>query len=387
MEVNVYFNGPATEIDMGPREFSIIPATGPQGEKGEKGDTGDKGDTGATVSRFAGRKVSIIGDSISTFDAAGYRTDGYVQYYPRAGVSDPALTEPSQTWWMRVINASDAALEVNASASGSLATNQRASFTPANSPDFYARCAMLGNPELIFVALGTNDSIAGVALGEYDYETAYASLSEATFRTAYIKGLKALMANYPAAKIVPVIFHMGDGYAESILEIGEALDIEVVDARSYQDYNNTGHPGMTGMREISSMVLYHVDPELRTEGVPADAAAVGEEIHVLELALGAGLSMKVDANQGATNAGKALLVGADGSVVPGKAQNGFNDAFRHYLEGALRAGMFTEDVSVMITRIAAAMLGVDGVVQSGNTLTVNYSLNDPEQSGTELVFS
>ena len=37
MEVNVYFNGPATEIDMGPREFSVIPATGAAGADGTDG--------------------------------------------------------------------------------------------------------------------------------------------------------------------------------------------------------------------------------------------------------------------------------------------------------------------------------------------------------------
>lgn len=98
------------------------------------------------------------------------------------------------------------------------------------------------------------------------------------------------------------------------------------------------------------------------------------------------LAGKVALNQGAANAGKVLLVDEDGSVVPGKARNGFNDAFRHYLEGALRAGMFTEDVSVMITRIAAAMLGVDGALQSGTVLRVDYSLNDPVKTGAELVF-
>lgn len=40
MEVNVYFNGPATEIDMGPREFSVIPATGPAGADGQPGRDG-----------------------------------------------------------------------------------------------------------------------------------------------------------------------------------------------------------------------------------------------------------------------------------------------------------------------------------------------------------
>lgn len=98
-------------------------------------------------------------------------------------------------------------------------------------------------------------------------------------------------------------------------------------------------------------------------------------------------SYAVRSNQGAANAGKALLVDADGSVVPGKVQNGFNDAFRHYLEGTLRAGMYTEDVSVMIARIVAAMEGVDGLEKSGSTLTMTYSLNDPEKTGTALVFS
>ena len=37
MEVNVYFNGPATEIDIGPREFSVIPAAGPAGADGTDG--------------------------------------------------------------------------------------------------------------------------------------------------------------------------------------------------------------------------------------------------------------------------------------------------------------------------------------------------------------
>ena len=92
-------------------------------------------------------------------------------------------------------------------------------------------------------------------------------------------------------------------------------------------------------------------------------------------------------NQGAANAGKVLTVDMDGSVVLRQAQHGFNDAFRHYLEGTLRAGMYIEDVSMMIARIVAAMEGVDGVEKSGSTLTMTYSLNDPEKTGTALVFS
>lgn len=66
MEVNVYFNGPATEIDMGPREFSVMPATGPQGPQGETGPQGNPGPglaAGGTTGQVAVKKSSTDYDT------------------------------------------------------------------------------------------------------------------------------------------------------------------------------------------------------------------------------------------------------------------------------------------------------------------------------------
>ena len=138
----------------------------------------------AFCSKYAGTKISIIGDSISTFNQNGYKIPGYAMYYPLFDV-----VSVGQTWWMKTINQSGAQLEINASYAGSRVTD-----THVTAPDFYARTLLIGSPDMVFVALGTNDSINNVALGEYDYETTYTNLSESTFRTAYIKGIKSLQA-------------------------------------------------------------------------------------------------------------------------------------------------------------------------------------------------
>lgn len=200
------------------------------------------------VSRYPGLKVSIIGDSISSYKQEGYHLDGYNLAYPYADV-----TSVEETWWCKVIQASGAKLDKNASWSGSCASNK---FASSGYPDFYDRCALLGNPDTIFVELGTNDSLQEVDLGEYDYDTAYTSLSEDTFRPAYIKGIKALKNNYPNAQIVCVILAMDDGYANSIKAIAEELNCDVVECRDYKIYGNTFHPGILGMRQIASRVLY-----------------------------------------------------------------------------------------------------------------------------------
>lgn len=233
----------------------------------------DAANISSLVSRYAGRRVSIIGDSISSY--TGYVPDGYpASGYPNAARGVESVED---CWWMKVIRASGAALEVNASWNGSCASNARSG---RGYPDFYDRRNALGNPELILVALGTNDSeyFEHVALGEYDFTSAYTSLSEATFRTAYIKGVKALQANYPSAEIVLVTLKMGDGYAESIQTIGKKLGLRVIDAREYHCTPSTDvHPDVIGMRQIASAVLHGGEDG---DGWPEDA--VTALLHLFE---------------------------------------------------------------------------------------------------------
>lgn len=220
-------------------------------------------------SRFNGKKLSIIGDSIDTFDEAGYKIDGYRMYYPALGVTDV-----NQTWWKRVINNSGMVLEVNASWSGSRVTDTA---SDATYPDFYDRVSVIGSPDVIFITLGSNDSSYSVELGDYDFTTEYTNLSESTFRTAYIKGLKALKALHPSAEIVCISEKMNTSYRESIEYIARSLGVEYIDVSDYVGSSGV-HPGIIGMEQIASLVLYPTNSGLWEEHYPADAMVTGQRI-------------------------------------------------------------------------------------------------------------
>lgn len=218
-------------------------------------------------------KISIIGDSIETFNKDGYKIDGYAMHYPAYDV-----VNVSQTWWHKLITVSDATLEVNASDAGSRVTNTH----PYTShPDFYDRVSLVGNPNVVFVTLGTNDSNANVSLGEYDFTTAYTDLSESTFRTAYIKGIKALQTTYPNVKIVCVAEKMQDAYFESIETIADTLGCSFVDCRDYDtSLDSSGiHPSLYGMNQILSNILYQeadlgalMEPQRLADGTDLNTA-------------------------------------------------------------------------------------------------------------------
>ena len=204
----------------------------------------------AYLSGLSGKKVSIIGDSVSTWNEAGYKYDNYTMYYPNVNIPD--VQTVFDTWWKKLLDNSGAELEVNASYSGSAVTTCR-----APRPNFYARCnsSILGNPDTIIVALGSNDSMDSVALGDFDYTTPYPQLSEATFNTAFIKGIKALQALYPNADIICVVLYMGNSYASSICKIAEKLGCYYALALNFE-HGYTIHPNKHGMWQIASMVSY-----------------------------------------------------------------------------------------------------------------------------------
>lgn len=219
---------------------------------------------------FTGKKVSIIGDSIDTFDAEGYKIDGYNMYYPHGDITDV-----KQTWWMQVFAQTKAILEVNASWAGSRVTNTADDPTY---PDFYERVGVIGSPDTILITLGTNDSFGGVALGEYDFDSAIADLSESEFRPAYIKGIKALKETYPLATIICIAEKMTPEYKESICNIANYYNAIFIDVDGYagEEINNALHPNVFGMSQIANSVIRPVDKTLTQNDISADAKVAGE---------------------------------------------------------------------------------------------------------------
>lgn len=191
---------------------------------------------------ISGKKISILGDSISTFNQDGYKIDGYAMYYPTAASDRGAdVTTVNDTWWMQVINSVAGTLEVNASSSGSTASSGNIGFSP--------RVPLLGNPEVIYVALGTNDSSNGVIIGEINFEAETYDLTQ--FAPAYIKGMQDIIAAYPKAKIVCIAFDMGTDYQNTIKTIAKHYGAEYI----YVGDISVVHPNKVEMTAVANRII------------------------------------------------------------------------------------------------------------------------------------
>lgn len=205
------------------------------------------------TSWLSGKKIGIVGDSISTY----YQLNGtYKGYMDTAHYPAYSVKTVDETWWMRVINSSGAELDINASVGGGGVTNQI-----EGKPSLYARSGAFTSPDVIIVAHGNND--VGISVGTIDYNTDYTQLSESTFGNAYLKGVKAIMHNYPSAKIILLCLTNSITRKAAITDIANHLDLDFIDVSSYTHYSsNNLHPDIIGMREIASMVISY-NPEDR----------------------------------------------------------------------------------------------------------------------------
>lgn len=140
-------------------------------------------------SSYTGKKISILGDSISTF--AGYIPEGNATYYPTGTVQSV-----EDTWWKKLINALGLELDINNSWSGSRVTTTAGE----TSAGCMSRCQNLGDPDVIIIWMGINDFNNEVALGTYDGKSAVPS-NTTTFREAYAIMLDKVLTAYPRAEI------------------------------------------------------------------------------------------------------------------------------------------------------------------------------------------
>lgn len=150
---------------------------------------------------LAGKTVSILGDSISTYQ--GWIPEGYASFYP-----DPYndIRDVSQTWWMQVIQNTGMRLLVNGSWSASAVCGD------SRSEDSSAGCSsrrivdLMGNtgtvPDVILVYLGANDFFASIPLGTFSGTAEYRNDHYIwDFTEGYELMLQKLQAVYPTSKI------------------------------------------------------------------------------------------------------------------------------------------------------------------------------------------
>lgn len=200
------------------------------------------------------KKVSILGDSYSTFE--GYIPEGFIAWYklvPKEG-RPTDVTKVEQTWWDMFIKKNGYQLENNNSYSGSTICNTGYEKKDYSDRSFITRVGQLGNPDLILVYGGTNDSWANSPLGEFVYENQTPKqLKQFRPATAYLAS--ELKRRYPKARIVFLVNGpdiLKPEIISSMQEICKHYGIEYVNLPEIDKMS--GHPSQKGMTQIEEQL-------------------------------------------------------------------------------------------------------------------------------------
>ena len=264
------YSGPLTLKNWvaGPEGYPVLDGMAPNPSKGKK----------------KALRVSLIGDSLSTFDGYaphGYHSsnaaDGYRCHYP---TTDGNVTSASQTYWYILTYEllSNAVWDTNLAFSGTATT--RCTDASKSSQYWYGQdfCARyienggMGSPDIIIINGGANDwahncynILGSQRLERYPASTphrpddaamnaAYAvadaattleqakALPDATFIEAYLKLIRMMTLQYPHVKIIVLIHDtLTPDVEESLLHIAQHYDnCRSVDLYAVNGFNDLG---------------------------------------------------------------------------------------------------------------------------------------------------
>lgn len=194
-------------------------------------------------------KVSVLGDSYSTFD--GLIPEGNEPWY-FTNTEGNDVKSPDQTWWRIMADANGLDIVTNDSWSGSTVSYTGYRGEDYKNRSFNTRVDRLGNPEVIFIFGGTNDDWAKAPIGEYKYDD-WTEKDMYSYRPAFAKLLDSMQKKYPEALIINICnTEMGKGVRESMEEICNHYGVANV---KLQDIDKQrGHPSQSGMKQIAYQV-------------------------------------------------------------------------------------------------------------------------------------
>lgn len=150
---------------------------------------------------LTGLKLSILGDSISTFD--GYIPTDYNIFYPNYG----DISTVEKTWWFQVLSSTGMELNANASSSNTDVSGDSSDTTGSAPGCSFKRINDLtpGDdgpaPDILIVFMGVNDFLRSVELGNFTTPEAQQEGVITNFCDAYELMLQKLAATYPKTQI------------------------------------------------------------------------------------------------------------------------------------------------------------------------------------------
>lgn len=245
------------------------------------------------VSVYDGKKLSILGDSISTF--TGYLPNGQSSYYTG---NNCGVASVNDTWWKKLMDALGMTLCVNNSWQGTRVTT----IDGDAKAGCMTRCQSLhtanGSPDVIIVYMGTNDlNYANTQMGTYDGSQDFPT-DTTTFREAYAIMLSKILTAYPQAEVWagtlmqcerqgavefpernPTTGITINVFNDTIREIADLFGVKVIDFNqcgiTYQnlsryagDYNQATqfglHPNAQGHSLMANQAIRQLDNAVRT---------------------------------------------------------------------------------------------------------------------------
>ncbi len=207
---------------------------------------------------YAGKTISILGDSISTF--LGYIPEHMAHFYPYATAD---FGDVNQTWWMQLINHHGLQLIANNSWGGSAVAGTAASATQNPTRLQYL---FVGDivPDIIVIHMGSNDAPSKyITLAEFDlaYKTMIDNIR-----------LKAPNAEIYVCTLPPVSLYSTqeqEDYNSVILKYAGLMDLEVInlaeaftlaEAKAY--LLDSVHPNKAGMDRFAEIAINKFDQVL-----------------------------------------------------------------------------------------------------------------------------
>ena len=164
---------------------------------------------GAPEEPETGMKLSILGDSISTFK--GWIPEGNLVFYPENG----AVKDVAQTWWKIVLDELGLTLCANGSSSGSASFGYSQEADPMYGCSDHRISQLAGAdgeaPDIIIVYMGTNDVLMSAAIGDNDGLQAVGEGLVGSLSDGYTMILDKIKRQYPQAQVYCcTLLPMGD---------------------------------------------------------------------------------------------------------------------------------------------------------------------------------
>lgn len=199
--------------------------------------------------------VAILGDSYSTFEGF-IPKENKVWYFKTPPKDRTDVTKVEQTWWWQVIKEGGYKLGVNNSWSGATVCNTGYNDNDATNFSFVTRSTNLGNPDIILICGGTNDSWANSPIGDYKYE-GWKRADLFCFRPAMAKMLEDISERYPNVQVYFILnSELKKEVNESVDTICKHYNVPVIKLHDIDKKN--GHPTIKGMKAFAEQVLEKV---------------------------------------------------------------------------------------------------------------------------------